>query len=154
IERLVPLGQGLDPILPGLLDPLMDATGILDPLVPAAVQPLLADVTGQRALSVLVTKVLRLNDQNTFSAAHPSGNPLAGATCSTGDARPRRWSLAALLASDQLPGVRVDRPGLAGHAATVGAAVDRLAVRCLGHPLDPRSREAAISVTGRSADSA
>jgi len=141
-ERLVPLPDPMQPLDAPLVD---STTRVIDPVV----APVVDRVVGQRPIAATVTQVLRRNGQPLFAAPNPSGHSLAGVRWSSGDALLRRWTLAAHLANDGLDGIHVDPPSLAPGATTIGAAVDALALRCVGAVPSAATRDAALAVLER-----
>ena len=136
-ERLVP---SVNELLP-----LDGVTNLVDQIAGGVVDGAL----GQRPIAVTVRQVLRRNGQLLFAAPNPSGHPVAGSRWSFGDALLRRWSLAAAVAHDQLPGITIDPAALAGGGTRAGDVVDALAIRCFAYPASAATRAATLTAMDR-----
>lgn len=127
--------------------PLGSVLGVAD-LVDGVAEPLVRGALPERPLAATVTRVLGRQSQPLFAAADASGHPLVGTPWSSGDALLQRWTLAAAIAQNLLPGITIDPELLAAGASTAGATVDALVRTCLNTPA-PETRRAALSAMGR-----
>lgn len=132
------------PALGLLAAPLEEGIMAVDPLL----EPLVGAVVPLRPVAASIGHVLVGSGHALFMAPTPAGFPLPGHRWSAGDALLRRWSLAATLAFDGLPGIVVEPERPAAAAGRAGAVVDELALRCFGAPASSATRAGALAVMG------